>query len=70
MAHYGDWMPTTREGQLAMAKTWSRVLKEKGARWGVTPADISELDDLIEDADKWLSSDRTAVITAQCQEAC
>jgi hypothetical protein len=73
MAKNTDWMPTTREGQLAMAKTWAKVLKEKGSRWGVTPADISELDDLIEDADKWLarakSSDRTAVITANCQEA-
>jgi hypothetical protein len=73
MAKNTDWMPTTRTGQLAMANTWSKVLTVKGAQWGIQPADVSELDDLAEDAGNLLrkatSSDRTAVITAQCKEA-
>jgi hypothetical protein len=56
-----------------MSKSWQKVLTAKGTQWGITPADVSELGDLIEDAEKWLgramSSDRTPVINAQCKEA-
>jgi hypothetical protein len=73
MSNTKDWLPGKRELQLAMANTWSKVLTTKGAAWGVQPADVSELDDLAEDAGnllrKAMSSDRTAVITAQCKEA-
>ena len=68
-----DWRPTRRVDQLAMAKTWHEVLSVKGGQWRVTDAEISELADLIEDAENWLgkamSASRTAYITAMCKEA-
>lgn len=72
MAHYSDWLPGKREEQLAMAKNWKTVLTSKDSQWGIQPADISELEDWIEDADNWLnkamSSERTSYITAKCKK--
>jgi hypothetical protein len=68
-----DWLPGKRTGQLAMAKKWHTVLTDKGKQWQVTDADISELNDLIGDAEKWLdkamAADRNAITTTRCKEA-
>ena len=73
MAKSNDWLPSKRTDQLAMAKTWRTVLGAKKLQFQITDAQLSELDDIIEDAENWLgkamSSDRTAVITAQCKGA-
>jgi hypothetical protein len=53
-----DWMPGRREDQLAMAKTWSTVLKTRGAEWGVTNAEISELEDLVDDVERFWAKSR------------
>jgi hypothetical protein len=59
--------------QLAMAKIWHAVLSIKGAQWGVTNAEIDEMADFTENAEKALakamSVERTVVITAKCREA-
>ncbi|MDR0444625.1 MAG: hypothetical protein LBH44_14605 [Treponema sp.] len=73
MFHGKDWLPTSRTGQLAMAKNWHSVLGTKGTQWQITAADVSELKDIIEDSDKALTKamagDRSAVVTARCKEA-
>jgi len=44
-----DWMPGRREDQLAMAQRWIVQLPVSGGVWTVTPAEISELADIVED---------------------
>jgi hypothetical protein len=72
MAHKSDWLPSKRTEILAMAKTWKKVLTAKGSQWGITPADVSELGDWIETSEaalaKAMSSERNAVINAECKE--
>jgi hypothetical protein len=43
MANNDDWLPTTRVGQLAMAKAWIAVLAEKAADWNITTAEKTAL---------------------------
>ena len=73
MAHFQSWLPNKRVDQLAMAKTWRTTLSSKASQWNITPAEIAELRDLIEDANEWLakamSSERTTHVTAKCKEA-
>ena len=70
---HNDWLPSKRIDQLAMAKAWRTVLGTKSSAWQITVADSAELADLIEDAENWFnqtrSIDRTAGITARCNEA-
>jgi hypothetical protein len=73
MAYYKHWLPGGRDDQLHMAKTWLAILKVKGASWGVPEADIAALEALIAGAEAKLdvakSSERTAVVTAECKAA-
>lgn len=73
MPKNADWLPTTRLEQLEMAKNWNRILAAKGSAWGVPAADGGELQTMITAAqgllDMAMSADRTATITAQCNEA-
>ena len=68
-----DWLPRSRTGIIAMGKTWSKVLKEKGTIWGVPTADVDTLDLFTKSAEekltKAMSSERNAVINAQCKTA-
>ena len=68
-----DWLPGKRIEQLAMAKTWISVLREKGEAWQVTHPEQDELSALANTADELLAqamaADRNAVITARCNEA-
>jgi hypothetical protein len=56
-----------------MAKNWSAILSAQAASWNVPAAELTQLDALAAAAgtvlDKAQSSERTAVITAQCKAA-
>ena len=73
MAHNSDWLPSRRELQLAMARSWITVLKTKNSAWEIKNEEVSELTRLAGEAEKTLakavSSERTTVVTAQCKEA-
>jgi hypothetical protein len=66
-----NWLPGTRKGQLNMAKVWATVIQTKGTAWGIPAGTQTELKKAITDAETILqialSSDRTAVITTECQ---
>ncbi|GHU52843.1 hypothetical protein FACS1894200_13370 [Spirochaetia bacterium] len=74
MAHYFDWLPTTREEQLAMAKNWLAVLDVKSADWNVPPSVETKLLLLTTAAQSALAllkdeSSRISVTIAQCNTA-
>ncbi|MDR1466327.1 MAG: hypothetical protein LBI40_01735, partial [Treponema sp.] len=69
-----DWMSGTRSGQLATAKNWVMILKDKGKVWNVLADETTELTSLTDDADEALAvakneTTRTPVATAQCRTA-
>ncbi|MDR1574937.1 MAG: TAXI family TRAP transporter solute-binding subunit [Treponema sp.] len=73
MAHYTDWLPTTRDGQLAMAKDWHSVAGTAAA-WGIPAAVLTDLGTRIQTAEAALTTaknetTRTPVATAQCRAA-
>jgi hypothetical protein len=73
MAYKNDWLPTTRVGQIAMAKRWKTVLDTYGVSWRITPAEIAELGDLTQDAESALAKVldkalRNHVDTVHCNE--
>jgi hypothetical protein len=43
MAYGYDWYPTSRDGQLHMAKTWNTVFETKGPGWNIPAAHITQL---------------------------
>ncbi|GHU48303.1 hypothetical protein FACS1894200_05080 [Spirochaetia bacterium] len=74
MAHYFDWLPTTREGQLAMAKNWLAVLAIKLVDWGIPQSVRDDFVLLVSAAESALSlikdeSTCTSVTTARCNTA-
>jgi hypothetical protein len=74
MAHYIEWLPTTREGQLVMAWDWVSVAGGKAAAWGIPANVITALDGLAKAARDALTTaqnetTRTPVATAKCREA-
>jgi len=72
VVHNSDWLPSRREFQLAMAKSWESVLETKGGAWNIEDKEISELSELIDKAEKILNkasfSERSTIVTAQCEE--
>jgi hypothetical protein len=69
-----DWLPTTRDGILAMAKDWQTVAAPKAAAWGIPATALQGLDALAQAADAALTTaknetTRTPVATAQCKAA-
>lgn len=74
MSKTTDWLPGTREGQLAMAKDWQSVAGANADAWGIPPAAITSLGTHIQAAEGALSTaknetTRTPVATARCREA-
>lgn len=73
MPKNADWLPSTRIKQLEMAKNWNTILSAKGTGWGIPAADTTELQTMTGTAqgllDLAMSAERTATITAQCNEA-
>jgi hypothetical protein len=74
MAHFTDWLPRIRDGQLAMAKDWKPVMIANAEAWGIPVAVITELDGFTQAADSALmtaksETTRTPVATAQCKAA-
>jgi hypothetical protein len=65
-----DWLPGTREGKLAMAKTWKEVLALRGPALGVPAADIAKMNELAALATSSLavvnSNEKTATAVTQC----
>jgi hypothetical protein len=51
MAHYTDWLPTTRDGQLAIAKDWVSVAGTNAHLWDIPLTAVQELGGLTEAAD-------------------
>ncbi|GHV89010.1 hypothetical protein AGMMS50267_13700 [Spirochaetia bacterium] len=73
-AYNTDWLPGTREGQLAMAKDWKGVIPANASAWNIPAGVLQELDPLIQTAETALETEknestRTPVATAQCKEA-
>jgi hypothetical protein len=68
-----EWMPGKRIEQLAMAKNWAAVLKEKGTGWGIPSAEAGEFEAMAGAAETALSNamstERNQVTTAICAEA-
>jgi hypothetical protein len=74
MSKTTDWIPGTRDGQLAMAKDWQAVMAAKAAAWGIPASALTEFDGLVSAAETALETaknetTRTPVATAQCKEA-
>ena len=73
MPKNADWLSSTRSGQLEMAKNWGILIAVRMALWGILPEDATELQTLTTAAqgllDKAMSAERTAAVTAQCNEA-
>jgi hypothetical protein len=73
MPYESNWLPGRRENQLAMAKNWLAVLATQASAWNVPSTEVSELQTLTAAADAALaaaqSSERTAVVTANCKAA-
>ncbi|GHU46925.1 hypothetical protein FACS1894200_01480 [Spirochaetia bacterium] len=74
MAHYFDWLPTTRKGQLTMAKNWLAVLAIKLAAWNIPISVRDNFVLLVSAAESALSlikdeSTCTSVTIAQCNTA-
>jgi hypothetical protein len=71
MAHNQSWLPSKRTEQLAMAKTWERLITAKGAAWHCD-AILPDLTDWVEDAEaklqKCMGTDRTKGDTTACNE--
>jgi hypothetical protein len=74
MAHYTDWLPTTREGILAMADDWISVCTARQTDWNIPAMALTELTTFKGNAATALETaknetTRTPVATAQCKEA-
>jgi hypothetical protein len=74
MSKTTDWLPGTREGQLAMARDWQDVAGTNASAWGIPPTVLQNFDTLISAADTALAAaknetTRTPVATAKCKEA-
>jgi hypothetical protein len=68
-----DWLPAKREQQIAMAKQWYAILNRNAQKWKIPNEVETELEGLTEAAQDELaeamSGNRTATITARCNEA-
>jgi len=57
MAQTEDWLPTSRQGQLDIAKKWLNVLKaaESGGKWSIPGGVLPELEELTDAAEAALA---------------
>jgi hypothetical protein len=74
MSKTTDWLPGTREGQLAMARDWQSAAASQKAAWGVPDVILANLHVFANDAETALAvaqneATRTPVATARCKEA-
>ena len=68
MSKRSDWLPGTRNEQLAMSATWCGVISEKLAVWNIPDAALAELTTAVEAAktsDSIPESARNAITNAQ-----
>ncbi|MDR2900010.1 MAG: hypothetical protein LBV20_00620 [Treponema sp.] len=67
-----DWLPGKRGEQLAMARTWQRIMEQKGASWrcdAILPDFSGWVDDAENALRRCMDADRTRGDTASCNEA-
>jgi len=68
-----DWLPGRRNDIITMAKAWITVLKAKGSQWYVTNAEVTELEDLTEEAEMRIDTSQASqgdrVLAARAREA-
>lgn len=66
-----DWLPARREEQLALANKWISELPNAKGMWQVTPAEITELEDIAETAQDRLNAlvSGSATDVARAREA-
>jgi hypothetical protein len=64
MSKTTDWMPGTRDEQLAMAKDWAAVMAPRLAAWGLT-RDLMRKKDVI--AFDYADSGKTAYFAVQIE---
>ena len=74
MSKSTDWLPNSREGQLAMANDWISVCTDRKTGWNIPDAALTELTTLRGTAAAALETaknetTRTPVATALCKEA-
>ncbi|GHV91633.1 hypothetical protein AGMMS50268_21360 [Spirochaetia bacterium] len=74
MAHYTDWLPADRTGQIAMSKDWQPVMNNNKTPWNIPETAVQELVTLTNGAETALNTaknetTRTPVATAQCRAA-
>ena len=68
MSKRSDWLPGTRNEQLAMATTWCGIIPERLAAWNIPDAALADLTNAVEAAkasDSIPESARNAVTNAQ-----
>ena len=69
-----DWLPSSREGIVRMAKVWLEKIREAAEAWGISPARLAEFEALTGKAESALdkarqSEERTEELTALCHAA-
>jgi hypothetical protein len=74
MSKTTDWLPASRDGQLALCRSWINIAGGNASAWGIPETVIQELTRLMQEADAALTaakneSTRTPVATAQCRSA-
>ncbi|MDR0723151.1 MAG: hypothetical protein LBF75_10255 [Treponema sp.] len=74
MAVSKDWLPASRDEQLAQVKNWGSILSAKRTEWNIPAAVVMELAALADTAEEVLATakheaTRTPVATAQCKTA-
>ena len=74
MSQRTDWLPTPREGQLAMAKEWLVILTANSVAWDIPTAVQTTFSPLVSAAESALAlvkneSSRTSVASAHCKTA-
>jgi hypothetical protein len=47
MTHHTNWLPATRDGQLAMATDWMSVAGTNAQPWSISAAALQELGGLL-----------------------
>jgi hypothetical protein len=72
MAKNTDWLPSKRDGILAMAEDWSAVLLDKGSAWGVVPVELAAFNAAVAAAAAALQAaqqERSLTATQTCRDA-
>ncbi|MDR1986511.1 MAG: hypothetical protein LBP88_06005 [Treponema sp.] len=56
-----DWLPATRDSQLAMAQDWMERVCPNESAWALPPAAVQELNTLGQEAEDALATEKNAL---------